>query len=246
MKRSSPCHLLWAALLAAAFGPPAFAAEEQAYWALFTDGSEVTGRQIDNWDAKDRPAGADPADIRDEVNWIIPTVRLDPAALDRHAGSPIRFFPGLAGWSVTPPASRSAAASAVWDNQNRRWVPALGVPAGGLSLTRTLRVGDLFNTAYPPEKNDRSVRWRTMPLAANKDRPWMLTFDAVEGLKGGNRVVYLRTNVYSPFNQPARLEMGSDDGIKVWINGQVVHSNNVLRPAPVARRVPPNGKVRSA
>ena len=26
------------------------------------------------------------------------------------------------------------------------------------------------------------------------------------------------------------LELGSDDGIKVWLNGQVVHANNATRP----------------
>ena len=27
----------------------------------------------------DRPKGADPLDIRDEVNWLLPSIRIDPA-----------------------------------------------------------------------------------------------------------------------------------------------------------------------
>jgi len=31
-------------------------------------------------------------------------------------------------------------------------------------------------------------------------------------------------------NKAALLEIGSDDGVKVWLNDQLVHSNNVARP----------------
>ena len=30
-------------------------------------------------------------------------------------------------------------------------------------------------------------------------------------------------------SQEAILEVGSDDGIKIWLNNQVVHQNNVIR-----------------
>ena len=34
---------------------------------------------------------------------------------------------------------------------------------------------------------------------------------------------YLRTRVWSGIEQDAQLEMGSDDGIKAWLNGKLVH-----------------------
>ena len=40
---------------------------------------------------------------------------------------------------------------------------------------------------------------------------------------------YAATYVYSPTDQPARLWMGSDDGIKVWLNGQNVWTKDVVR-----------------
>ena len=49
-------------------------------------------------------------------------------------------------------------------------------------------------------------------------------------MRGENRVAYLRTQITSDKAQDALLEMGSDDGIKVWLNGQVVHANNSVRP----------------
>ncbi len=44
-----------------------------------------------------------------------------------------------------------------------------------------------------------------------------------------NCVAYLRTNIWSPEVRSGTLELGSDDGIKVWLNGELVHQNNVKR-----------------
>ncbi|HEX3717309.1 MAG TPA: HEAT repeat domain-containing protein [Verrucomicrobiae bacterium] len=86
----------------------------------------------------------------------------------------------------------------------------------------------LFNITFPPEQaGGDSVNWQ--PLAAGTDpaEPWKL--DLLQALGGEQRVAYARTWVYSPNEQPARLELGSDDGNKVWLNGQLVHSNNASR-----------------
>ena len=56
---------------------------------------------------------------------------------------------------------------------------------------------------------------------------WELKLDRAIG--GENRVAYLRTKVWSPAKQEATLEIGSDDGVKVWLNEEVVHAKNVLR-----------------
>jgi hypothetical protein len=42
-------------------------------------------------------------------------------------------------------------------------------------------------------------------------------------------VAYTRTWVHSDLQQPARLELGTDDGVKVWLNRKVVHANNTFR-----------------
>jgi HEAT repeat protein len=83
----------------------------------------------------------------------------------------------------------------------------------------------LFDEVLPPEQPGAKVEWR--PLSAPKSG--MIEFDKI--LRGGdNRVAYLKTNIASDKEQDALLEMGSDDGIKVWINGKVVHANNSVRP----------------
>jgi len=89
----------------------------------------------------------------------------------------------------------------------------------------------LFDVAFAPEKKGAQAQWRIMTAGTSKDRPWLLEFDKDKALAGDNRVAYLRTKVFSPKEQKAQLEMGSDDGIKVWLNGAVVHANNATRPA---------------
>jgi HEAT repeat protein len=88
----------------------------------------------------------------------------------------------------------------------------------------------LFDAAFAPEKPDpSSADWQIMPAGTNQDRPWLMELDRALG--GDNRAAYLRTNVWSDKSRKVLLELGSDDGIKVWLNGQVVHANNATRPA---------------
>jgi hypothetical protein len=67
-----------------------------------------------------------------------------------------------------------------------------------------------------------------MPVGTTPSRPWLIEFDKVLG--GGNRAAYIRSRLYSPKKQEARMELGSDDGVKLWIGGKLVHENNSFRP----------------
>jgi hypothetical protein len=73
------------------------------------------------------------------------------------------------------------------------------------------------------------------------------TVDLEELIGGDKRAAYLRATIDSPIEHEAVLELGSDDGIKVWLDGAEVHGNNVFRghrPAqdtvPVTLRKGPN------
>jgi HEAT repeat protein len=84
--------------------------------------------------------------------------------------------------------------------------------------------GALFDIPFPPEKAGAAAEWR--PITGAKSG--LVEMDKL--FRGENRVGYLRTQVQSDKEQDARLELGSDDGIKVWLNGKAVHANNVIRP----------------
>lgn len=80
----------------------------------------------------------------------------------------------------------------------------------------------LFDIAFGPEKSDENVQWRPTPPG-----------DAVE-LSGlfpnkSSCVAYLKTQIIAPQDCDAELLLGSDDGVKAWLNGTVVHSNNTDR-----------------
>ena len=82
----------------------------------------------------------------------------------------------------------------------------------------------LFDVAFAPEKpGAKGVRWR--PVSANAG----VIVDLAKLLGGENRAAYLRTTLVSPHKLEAVLELGSDDGIKVWLNGKVIHANNASR-----------------
>ena len=85
----------------------------------------------------------------------------------------------------------------------------------------------LFDIAFPPEAPDaQNVEWA--PLAVSKhDNPWI--FDLAKAVGGGNRCVYVKSEIWSDTQQPVRLEIGSDDAVKAWLNGSLVHSNLVYR-----------------
>ncbi len=93
----------------------------------------------------------------------------------------------------------------------------------------------LFGMTLPPEEEDSSVDWRDLVNKADANRPYIIDLGKMIG--GDNKVVYAKTKVYSPVAQKAVLELGSDDGVKVWVNDALVHANNAIRPV-----VPGNDK----
>ncbi len=70
----------------------------------------------------------------------------------------------------------------------------------------------------------RTYRWRLAPLDARG------RVDFVKAL-GSSRpgVAYAYATIESPVAQDARVLLGSDDGVKLWVNNALVHTNHVGR-----------------
>jgi hypothetical protein len=66
-----------------------------------------------------------------------------------------------------------------------------------------------------------------MPVVTNPDQPWLLDLLALWG--GEQKVAYLRTAVGTDTARDLTLELGSDDGVKAWLNGTVILANNTQR-----------------
>ena len=82
----------------------------------------------------------------------------------------------------------------------------------------------LFDLPFAPEKADaKDLKWK--PAASTETG--QVHLDRLLG--GSNRVAYLRSFIEVADQRPASLEIGSDDGVKVWLNGEVVHGTNTNR-----------------
>ncbi|MBP7050401.1 MAG: HEAT repeat domain-containing protein [Phycisphaerae bacterium] len=95
--------------------------------------------------------------------------------------------------------------------------------------TKDVQANELIDAVFPPEQEGQQAQWQAMPAGTTPASPWLIEPDKVATLAGDKRVAYLRTKISSPKEQKARLEVGSDDGVKIWLNGQVVHANNAER-----------------
>ncbi len=78
----------------------------------------------------------------------------------------------------------------------------------------------LFDVEFPPETG--GGEWKPAPSGDVK-------FAEIPGMGGEERVAYLKTQIFSDKAQKATLLVASDDGVKVWLNGKVVHAANVGR-----------------
>ena len=111
-----------------------------------------------------------------------------------------------------------------------------GITAGQGQITSWMVAGpygaagdNLFDGVYPPEETtDGDVAWRAVSAMDGPFTQYIQAGDVnlIARIGGSNRVAYLRAGVYVPESRVASLEMGSDDGIKAWLNGELVHAND--------------------
>ncbi len=88
----------------------------------------------------------------------------------------------------------------------------------------------LFDIVFEPEKPDANdVKWQSVAAGTHAKYPQVI--DVRKALGGDQRVAYALTWVHSDKAQPVSLQMGTDDGVKAWLNGKLVHANNTARAA---------------
>lgn len=76
----------------------------------------------------------------------------------------------------------------------------------------------MYKLALGPETNPDGVEWKPLTKGIGS---WEINLEATYGGLDFC-AAYLRTRVWSPSEQEVQLEMGSDDGIKAWLNGKLV------------------------
>ncbi|HUT36110.1 MAG TPA: HEAT repeat domain-containing protein [Planctomycetota bacterium] len=152
-------------------------------------------------------------------------VRIAAALLGSHRAEAKAALDRLA--ANASPATRAAARKALDAlDQHVGYVTAWQV--AGPYRQQGKQCQELFDIAFPPEQQGAKVEWKALPPPADPALFWQADLLPIAG--GDQCVVYLRTRVFAPRELKGRLEIGTDDGIKLWINGKLVHSNNVMRP----------------
>ncbi|NQT24812.1 ADP-ribosylglycohydrolase family protein [candidate division KSB1 bacterium] len=84
---------------------------------------------------------------------------------------------------------------------------------------------ELFDVSFKPERNPKQAKWQVYPT----DKLGEGVVDFSQLMRGEHRAAYLKTRIWSPETRNAVIELGSDDGIKIWLNHKLVHANNVTR-----------------
>jgi len=90
----------------------------------------------------------------------------------------------------------------------------------------------VFNLVFGPEKPGELVQWYAAPVGDTINLAGFFPDQT-------NCVAYLKAEIIAPGATDAILLMGSDDGIKAWLNGNEVHSNNVDRGQVVDQDIAP-------
>jgi hypothetical protein len=86
----------------------------------------------------------------------------------------------------------------------------------------------LFDVAFAPEgQGTGAAEWRPLPASSGLTNFWRADLDTI--VAGNHCVIYLKARAFCPRAQAVTLEIGSDDGVKVWINRTLVHANNAVR-----------------
>jgi hypothetical protein len=84
---------------------------------------------------------------------------------------------------------------------------------------------DLFDVVFAPEIKDPGVTWILYPV--EKYGQGVVALDKLFGTD--HCTAYLKTRIWCPEIRKSVIEAGSDDGIKLWINGKLVHAHDVMR-----------------
>jgi putative membrane-bound dehydrogenase-like protein len=85
--------------------------------------------------------------------------------------------------------------------------------------------GGELKTAYEPETKPDAVKWRQAFAEPTGYLDLRKLFDRDDVSS------YMVTHVYSAIEQKATMLLGSDDSVRVWIDGKLVHENPAMRSA---------------
>jgi hypothetical protein len=85
-----------------------------------------------------------------------------------------------------------------------------------------MSMGQLLKHPFPPETGEK-CRWRLFPATSLGQNAAACKIDLKKVIGGDDRAAYMGNRVWSEKNRWVNLEVGSDDSVLIWLNGQEVH-----------------------
>ncbi|MBC8468139.1 MAG: hypothetical protein H8D56_01595 [Planctomycetes bacterium] len=101
----------------------------------------------------------------------------------------------------------------------------------GPYIQRDKKASELFDIPFGPELPDADVPWHPVSIEPYEQHPAHVNLNE-SLLHFEQAVTYLRTEIKSDREKESRLEIYTDDGVKAWLNGKLIHENNNSRGIP--------------
>jgi HEAT repeat protein len=93
-----------------------------------------------------------------------------------------------------------------------------------------------YKTVFEPEKADTSdLVWKPLTLGVGG---WDINLEATYG-SIDHCAAYVRTMIWSPRDQDIQVEGGSDDALRIWVNGKLVHNDYAVHGAAPRQTLAP-------
>lgn len=151
-------------------------------------------------------AGAMPAEVSDKMTEILASDTSD--AIKGQAQAVLDLIAGL-------------------DRYLTAWAVAGPYFEEGSNATK------IFEKTFPPQEHlgcddNGAIVWSVAPLGLNREMLYMV--DLEQAIGGSERVAFLKTCLDSDTAKEVTLALGSNDGCKVWLNGEELLSLNTGRP----------------
>lgn len=133
---------------------------------LDIQGAKQLALEVDFAD-EGRPQGADPLDIRDWVNWVLPTLRIDAPAESHDDELLAQAVPAVEGWSVSPEMLRRLKLRPYWVNRSDDW--SLAIRTGGEPLVLSQKVHVTLQHAWLPVRATRDDDGEVVTISVQAD-----------------------------------------------------------------------------
>ncbi|MFT5496314.1 MAG: hypothetical protein ACI9TH_001712 [Kiritimatiellia bacterium] len=176
---------------------------------------------------EERPRGADPFDIRDEVDWIHPLLKISPTASDRPDLETV--FPVLKGWEMTEQDRARLSPTQTWDRVRGRWVHVLklatpAAPTGNEDIPTLPDTPGVHFEYYPDFKGSVLPNYDEMtPTTTGTISAICLR---VPDMNDEYVTVRYRSTLMVPRDGFYTFYLESNDGSNLYLNNKLVVPND--------------------